>query len=70
MSPEMIQIDKEANIDYKTDIWSFGCVVYEMITLEKAFKGSDIITIKQKILNEEYEIPQTMNGDTKNLIEK
>ena len=33
----------------KIDIWSFGCVLYEMIKLEKLFKQTTIIALSKKI---------------------
>ena len=37
MSPELIN---NKGYLFKSDIWSAGCILFEMITLEKAFKGS------------------------------
>ncbi len=37
MSPELIN---NQGYLFKSDIWSAGCVLFEMITLEKLFKGS------------------------------
>ena len=50
MSPEMIKFknDKTINITTKTDIWSIGLVIYELLTLKRLFKQ----TIKDKLLNE------------------
>ena len=36
MAPEQLE-GKDA--DARTDIWAFGCVVYEMVTGQKAFEG-------------------------------
>jgi len=46
MSPEQIQ-DKP--VDYKTDIFSLGCVLYELLTGEKAFPGDNHFAIMYKI---------------------
>jgi serine/threonine protein kinase len=36
MSPELA---KEKGYTFTTDIWSAGCVLYELLTLKRAFKG-------------------------------
>jgi NIMA (never in mitosis gene a)-related kinase len=37
MSPEMMKREKHS---FKSDIWSLGCIVYEVTFLRKAFAGS------------------------------
>ncbi len=37
MSPEIVN---EKNYNNKSDIWSLGCVIYELITLNKLFNGN------------------------------
>ena len=39
LSPEICSNSK---YDKKTDIWMLGCVLYELTTLEKPFKGTSI----------------------------
>ena len=39
MSPEQIQIKY---YNQKTDIWSLGCILYELATLKKPFRGANI----------------------------
>ncbi|XP_046336827.2 serine/threonine-protein kinase Nek4-like [Haliotis rufescens] len=39
MSPEIFEMK---GYDHKTDIWSFGCVVYEMATREHAFDATNM----------------------------
>lgn len=46
MSPEMLST---SGYDYKTDVWSTGCIVYELITLEQPFKGNSLIELAESI---------------------
>ncbi len=39
ISPEICQ---RRPYDYKSDIWSLGCVLYEMCALVPAFPGTDL----------------------------
>ena len=66
MSPEQI---KEEDIGDSSDIFSLGCVIYEMLTSERAFPGDNYFSIMYKITNENPtsmrkirpEIPETLN---------
>ena len=51
MSPEQAQ-GKTREIDNRSDIFSFGCILFEAITGQKAFKGSDTIDTLNKIIRE------------------
>ncbi|HJZ80858.1 MAG TPA: protein kinase [Pyrinomonadaceae bacterium] len=51
MSPEQAQGDTE-NIDQRSDIFSFGCILYEAVTGERAFAGKDAIDSLNKIIRE------------------
>ena len=48
MAPEQLQ-GKE-NVDSRADIFSFGCVVYEMLTGKRAFDGSNAASVIAAIL--------------------
>ena len=39
MSPEQA---RGAVVDKRTDIWAFGCVLFEMLTGRRAYAGDDI----------------------------
>lgn len=70
MSPEFFVDDKNFEIDFKADIWSFGCVLYEMITLEKAFYGNDIGQLVKKIKSGQYTIPDYITPEHREILEK
>ena len=50
MSPEQV---KEGPVEDKSDIFSLGCVFYELLTGEKAFTGDNYFSILYKITNED-----------------
>ena len=45
------QIWKGLQYDSKCDIWSIGCVIYELCCLKQAFKASDFPSLFRKVLN-------------------
>jgi serine/threonine protein kinase/tetratricopeptide (TPR) repeat protein len=51
MSPEQAQ-GKTKEIDHRSDIFSFGCILFEAITGQKAFAGKDQIETLNKIIRE------------------
>ena len=50
MSPEQA---RGLPVDKRTDIWAFGCVLFEMLTGRPAFKGEDVSTLFGAILSQE-----------------
>ncbi|MGB2663644.1 MAG: protein kinase [Candidatus Acidiferrum sp.] len=58
MSPEQV---KGRPIDGRTDIFSLGVVLYEMLTGEKPFPGQSITTVIYKIVNEDPTPPRQLN---------
>ena len=53
MAPE---IYKHQRYTEKSDIWSLGCVLYEMMFLTQPFTGCNIVDLKYKILRGKYNI--------------
>src|SRR5438093_5828620 len=52
MSPEQAQ-GKTSQIDHRSDIFSFGCILFEAVTGRRAFEGKDSIDTLNKIIREE-----------------
>ncbi len=50
MSPEQA---RGLPVDKRTDIWAFGCVVYEMLTGRKAFHGETVTDCLAAILGQD-----------------
>jgi eukaryotic-like serine/threonine-protein kinase len=50
MSPEQ---SRGQAVDARTDLWAFGCLLYEMLTGRKAFGGSSVPDIFAAVLHDE-----------------
>ena len=66
LSPEICQ---EKPYNQKSDIWSLGCILYEMLTLRHAFDANSMKGLVLKILRGNYpSIPSTYSNDLKELV--
>ena len=61
MSPELIS---EQRYNEKSDIWSAGCVLYEMAALRAPFEATNQVQLAQKIKQGKFErIPANYSDD-------
>jgi predicted Ser/Thr protein kinase len=58
MSPEQV---KGRSLDGRSDFFSFGVILYEMLTGEKPFAGQNVTTIIYKIVNESPIAPRDLD---------
>ncbi|KXZ49455.1 hypothetical protein GPECTOR_21g681 [Gonium pectorale] len=66
MSPEVMS---SMPYDFKSDMWSLGCVLYEMMSLKHAFDATDMSSLVMKILRGEHlPIPQGYSQELKDLV--
>jgi WD40 repeat protein/serine/threonine protein kinase len=60
MSPEQA-LAKRVLVDHRTDIYSLGVTLYELVTLEHAFEGTDRQELLHQIAFEEPRPPRRLN---------
>ncbi len=69
MSPEQV-LGEVHRIDGRTDIWAFGVVVFEMLTLQSPFRTSDQSAVFSKILKGEIASPRQRRPDIPDSLER
>uniref|UniRef100_A0A8D0BTY7 Serine/threonine-protein kinase Nek11 n=1 Tax=Salvator merianae TaxID=96440 RepID=A0A8D0BTY7_SALMN len=72
MSPEALQ---HQGYDTKSDIWSLGCILYEMCCLDHAFTGHNFLSIVLKIVEGEtpslsHTYPSELNAVLHSMLSK
>jgi serine/threonine protein kinase/Tol biopolymer transport system component len=71
MSPEQVRGDK---LDARTDLFSFGLILYEMATGQRAFSGDTAAILKEAILNEApvplHELNSALPAELVSIIDK
>ena len=61
MSPEQIN---EQKYNEKSDIWSLGCIIYEMAALRPPFKAQNHLSLAMKIKAGKFDrIPETYSDE-------
>jgi serine/threonine protein kinase len=70
MSPEQA---RGQAVDRRTDIWAFGCVVYEMLTGRPAFAGETVSDTIARVLERDpdwHALPADLPGGIRQLLEQ
>jgi Tol biopolymer transport system component len=70
MSPEQA---RGKTLDKRTDIWAFGCVLYEMLTRRRAFDGETTSDVIAAIIEREpdwSQLPATVSPHVRGVIER
>ena len=70
MSPEQV---RGQPLDRRTDVWAFGCVLYELLTAERAFRGATVPDTLATVLQRQpawRDMPETVPRQVTNLLRK
>jgi eukaryotic-like serine/threonine-protein kinase len=68
MAPEQA---RAKSVDRRADIWSFGCVLFEMLTGRCAFEGEEITDVLARVIEREPDwsaIPASTPSDVRRLV--
>jgi eukaryotic-like serine/threonine-protein kinase len=70
MSPEQA---KGKPADKRSDVWAFGCVLYEMLAGKRAFEGEDVSDTLANVLKREPDwnaLPTAVSGSVRTLLRR
>ncbi|KAK8895083.1 hypothetical protein M9Y10_023525 [Tritrichomonas musculus] len=68
LSPEICQ---GRNYNTKTDIWSLGCILYELCTLKHAFNAPNMKQLMMNIIQARYTpVPSQYSQDLRSLVDR
>ena len=57
MAPEILSGQK---YDHTVDVWSLGCIFYEMLTGINVFTGTSKPNLLENIIKGDYKFPKTV----------
>ena len=67
-SPE---VWKDQGYDKKSDIWSLGCILYEMAALHPPFHSEDLEGLSKKVIKGVYhKLPETYSQELNDIIKE
>ena len=55
--------------EYASDVWAFGCILFQILTGKPPFRAATDYLTFQKILKLSYELPEDVDADAKSFIE-
>ncbi|KAI9870668.1 MAG: pkb-activating kinase-like protein [Pleopsidium flavum] len=67
VSPELLN---QKNACKASDLWAFGCIIYQLLAGRPPFKAANEFQTFQKILNLEYEFPAGFPEVAKDLVDR
>jgi len=70
MSPEQV---RGQAVDRRTDVWAFGCVLYELLAAKRAFRGPTPVDTLAAVLQSEPDlrfVPEEVRGLLRRCLEK
>ncbi|KAI0518466.1 hypothetical protein F5B22DRAFT_635175 [Xylaria bambusicola] len=67
VSPELLT---NKNACKASDLWAFGCIIYQMLAGRPPFKGGSEYLTFQKIVNLDYEFPPGFPSAARDLVER
>ncbi|KAI9674154.1 MAG: 3-phosphoinositide dependent protein kinase-1 [Caeruleum heppii] len=67
VSPELL---KDKNACKASDLWAFGCIIYQLLAGRPPFKAGNEYQTFQKIVNLDYEFPRGFPAIARDLVER